>query len=373
MPSALLVPAHPALQLHTNMASPMPSPLVSPMSPLRKGIIGGLISALDTPPSPSSPAAQRASKTLPFGSGETVLKAPVVDYAMLRQHHATTICYVIAKVRWDQAHNGYTRDEKTGNILIRVIADMEAELKMVEAAQKGLDQFPDFAYAPFADPKPHGPQSAAQLQAAKDKERKRIEDRDKLLERDFPWLKQLFIGPKTRQQARDDRAVREKMEHNNFDDLEHLLPAENWAMAIGEGKREKRKSYWEIRMEREKKIIKRMQEEKEAHDDDEPRVRSTVKEDTLVGPVTRDEHIASLPAYGPLTRQEAMLPIQREQRHYILNLLKRPWPVYDDEMAQIMEQMGSLALEKLKRMEVVKETAKMATKDAAEMQGQEDH
>ena len=377
MPAALLVPAHPALHLKTSndMATPMPSPLVSPMSPQRKGIMGGLISALDTPPSPSSPTLstgstntkgkKQHSQQLPFGSAKITIKAPVVDYAMLRQHHATTLRYVIAKLRWEQANNGYTRGEKPWMIHNRVIADMEAELKMVEAAQKGLDQFADFAYAPFADPKPHGPQSQAQLQALQDKERKRVEERDKILEREFPWLKQLFIGPKTKQEARNDKAVRERIENNNFDDLEHLLPKENWEMAIGGGgEKKKRKSYWDIRMEREKKAIRRYAEEKEDEAEDAQEEAKSVrpakeKEAAApVGPVTKEEYVASLPHYGPQTRQEAMLPVQREQRHYILNLLKRPWPVYDEDMAGVMEEMGKLALDKLAKMDVLKERAR---------------
>jgi hypothetical protein len=332
------------------------------MSPQRKGVMGGLISALDTPPSPSSPTVgAKSKKTLPFGSDKITIKAPVVDYAMLRQHHATTLRYVIAKLRWEQANNGYTRGEKPWMIHNRVIADMEAELKMVEAAQKGLDQFFDFAYAPFADPKPHGPQSRAQLQAAADKERKRLEERDKILEREFPWLKQLFIGPKTKQQARNDKIVRERIENNNFDDLEPLLPKENWEMAIGGGgEKKKRKSYWDIRMEREKKVIRRYAEEKEDEVEDAPEEAKSkpVKDINPIGPITKEDHVATLPQYGPPTRQEAMLPIQREQRHYILNLLKRPWPVYDDEMAEVMEQMGKMALDKLAKAEMMREKSK---------------
>lgn len=261
--------------------------------------------------------------------------------------HASSLKYMIAKLRWEQVNNGYLRGEDAWLNHNKIIGKLEKELTEVEAAQKGLDRFPN-CYAVTAIPKPHGPPSKEQFEA--EKKAKEAEDKamDEKLDAQFPFIKQLFIGPRTKQQARNDKLMREMMKEGDFDDLSVLLPSENMRMLM-EGQQAKKqggaggqkKSYEQIRQEKEKAKL--------AAAADAPKKVSPAAAAPRIafGPKTYEEYLASLPKFGPVTLQEHLLPTQREQRHVILTWLRKPWPVFDSEAAELMEKLGRLALKKL--------------------------
>lgn len=299
-----------------------------------------LLTGLATPPlTPISPTVRKTSiKPTP----------PIVSYAQLRAYHVTAIKYTIARLRWDQMNNGYLRGEDAWINHNTVINKLEKELAGVEAAQKGLDQFPDMCWYPIAEPKTHGPLSKDQFEAEAKAEKEKNKLLDEKLEAQFPFIKQLFIGPRTKQQARNDRLLREGMKEGDFDDLSVLLPSENMRMLMarqankaGGGAAEKKKSYQEERMEREKAKIAATLEAEGV----KPPPKATPQ--PRIGPLTREEWMATLPRFGPPTRGEAYLPMQREQRHVILSWLRKPWPLYDEDAAELMERLGRMALKKL--------------------------
>jgi hypothetical protein len=261
---------------------------------------------------------------------------------MLRAHHATSIRYVISKLRWEQTNNHYLRNEDAWHNHNRTVQKLEAELHDVQAAQKGLDRFPN-CFAPTAFPKPHGPPSKAEFERAIREEREKQMTLDANLEERLPWLKQLFVGPMTREQAKKNRVLREDILEGDPDlDLEFLLPTENMEMfeeihgekaAHAKAGRDP-KAYEKDRQEAEKARIQAA-----------PPRRIPVR--PKFGPITKEEHFASLPKFGPPTKGEALLPGQRDQRHAIMTWMMKPWQMYDEQAAGLMDLMGKLAQRKL--------------------------
>lgn len=341
-------PSHPAMSL-----SYYPTPATTPTSPI-------------SPISPFSSIKRTFTMTSKTKSAKVPslpkLQAPIVNYALLRSHHASAMRYIIAKLRYEQSHNLYLPGESAWREHNAAIQRLEEELKLVVSAQKSLDMFPDFCHAPTAPlvTKAYGPQTREEVEKNKAEIEKKDNEMNKELEKNFPFIKQLFIGPMTKAQARNDRLLRKALKEGDLNELTELLPSANLRMAMeaagqGEKKVEKRRPYHEVRMEREKERIKVILEGEEARmaklpKDDEKKVK--------IGPITKEEHLASLPVYGPKTRAEALLPIQREQRHVILNYLRKPWPQYDDEAAQLMEKLGRLAVKKLNHEAELKEKEK---------------
>ena len=290
--------------------------------------------------------------TSPLTARPLAPTTPVHSYAQLRAHHATALKYMIAKLRWSQANSGYLRGEDAWANHNMMIAKLEKELNQVESAQKGLDRFPN-CYAVWATPEPHGPLSKEQVENKKAAEAKELKEANEKLDAHFPFIKQLFIGPRTKQQARHDKLLREMMLENDFDELELLLPSENLRM-LEEGQARKgsgggqKKSYEQQRQEKEEaKIAAQFDVPKKVVTPEQPRPQ--------YGPKTYEEYLASLPIYGPKTLEEYLLPTQREQRHVILTWLRKPWPTFDNEAAELMEKLGRLAL---KKMDVEIKTAK---------------
>jgi uncharacterized membrane protein YhiD involved in acid resistance len=71
------------------------------------------------------------------------------------------------------------------------------------------------------------------------------------------------------------------------------------------------------------------------------------REQQKEGPITYEDHIASLPKYGPKTKGEAMLPVQREQRGMILAWMRQPWGVWEEEAAGLIAKLGGIAYRRL--------------------------
>ena len=240
-----------------------------------------------------------------------------------------------------------------------MIHKLNRELSDVEAAQAGLDRFPN-CFAPTALPKAHGPPSKPQLDAEKKAERDRQLALDKEVEEHFSFVKQRFIGPMTRDQARKDKLLREQLVEGDPDiDFDFLLATENMNLLMErEMKMRKggaKKSYEQVRMDKEKAKIAAIL--------DAAPPKKAVAPRTRAGPLTQAEWIATLPKAGPETMAEALFPAQREQRHHILNWMKRPWPVWDKQAAPMMQRLGRLAVRK---MEVeTKKEKKAKEKEAA--------
>jgi hypothetical protein len=320
------------------------------------------LSFYPTPPaSPTSPADQlplkRSTSTMSYPTRSPTQTAgppppPKVDYALLRAHHTSAVRYVISKLRWEQANNAFLQGESAWREHNRIILRLEDELKSVQAAQKALDQFADFCHAPIAPlvAKPYGPPTEEQVVKAKADAERRERELDAEVEKNFPFVKQLFIGPMTKQQARNDRVLRKCLKEGDLADITELLPSANLRMALKaagqeEKKVEKPRPYHQVRMEREEKKIRVILEEEAARIAKLP--ARTEGKKARIGPMTQAEHVAALPVFGPKTRAEALLPIQREHRHVILSYLRRPWPQYDDDAAQLMEELGRLAVKRL--------------------------
>lgn len=303
-----------------------------------------------TPTSPSTFSPRVTPKPTTISAKRTAIQPPSPNYDLLRSHHASCIKYVIAKLRWEQANNLYLPGESAWREHNTAIQKLEVELKSVQAAQKSLNHFPQFCHAPTAplEQKPYGPQTKQQHYKAKaDAERKEVE-LDKEIEKQFPFIKQLFIGPMTKQQARNDKLLRKQLKAGDLMDITALLPSENLRMALeqaGEKKVEKRRPYHQVRMEREAEKVKAILAEEAAKKAKEPAEKK--EKEVPVGPMTKNEHLASLPVFGPKTREEILLPIQREQRHVVLNFLRKPWPQYDEEAAALLEKFGRLAAKRL--------------------------
>ncbi|KAK4684364.1 hypothetical protein P7C73_g5811, partial [Tremellales sp. Uapishka_1] len=268
---------------------------------------------------------------------------------MLRAHHAFALKTVIAKLRWEQTNNQYIRGEDAWHYYNRMINKCENELRDVEEAQKGLDRFPN-CFAPVAFPKPHGPPSKEQfeesLKAGKEKKKADNEQLDKR----FPFIKQLFIGPLTKLQARKDEVLREQLLEGDFDDVSQLLPSENMRMLMDGQQRKptaQRKPYMQLRFEKEQAKVAA---ELAANLADNAPPKKVVPRPKF-GPLTRSQYYASLPKFGPETRSDALLPLQRAQRHDIMNWLRCPWSTYDDDVEELFEQLAKLAVKKVAKIE----------------------
>ncbi|ORX33402.1 hypothetical protein BD324DRAFT_639994 [Kockovaella imperatae] len=291
------------------------------------------------------------SPNTPVKSKPVIPTAPIVSYAQLRKFHVTALNYQIAKLRWEQNNGGYLKGEDAWLGHNNVIAKLEKELKDVQEAQKGLDRFPN-CFAPTAFPKPHGPPSKEQLDEERKLKAEETKVMDAELDAQFPFIKQMFIGPRTKQQAKNDRMLRDLMKEGDFDDLSMLLPSKNMRMLM-EGQAKKaggappppsggpKKTYEQVRLEKEAEKVAAMRKESPSGGAaKKPRA-------PRIGPLTREEWIATLPRFGPITKAEAMLPAQREQRHAILTWLRKPWPVFDPDAADLMVDLGRLAVRKL--------------------------
>jgi len=304
---------------------------------------------------------------------------------MLRAFHATACKYVINKLRWEQTHNGYIPNADAWNNHTTMIHKLEDELKTIECAQAGLDKFPNCHY-PIAENIKHGPVTLDVVVAKEIKDATRDKMIDKELERVYPFFRQLHHGPRTRMQDKAHAELREILMSGGYypDDLEELLPTENLrrynagepfdikpspkpvAKAPSPAPApKKRLTYDEARCEKENvKIVAQLKEKGlEA-----PALKT--EERKKEGPITQEEYLASLPKYGPKTKGEVMLPIQREQRALILAWLRQPWGEYDEEAAGLIHKMGNMAFAKLeekgKKERAAKEGVKEVKKDEVE-------
>lgn len=362
-PALAFAPPTPALQ---HVADPPTHPILStnPSTPFTKH-------------DPQTDAPKTTAKTLaPTPALPAAPPGPKVNYALLRSHQVAAMKYVIGRLRWDQNNHGYTPGESAWREHNGMIQRMEDELKEVVAAQKALDQFPDFCFAPLApvSPKPYGPPTREQVEKAKADAKKEEEELDRELDKAYPFIRQLFIGPMTKQQAKNDRLLRKLLLDGQWQGLTRLLPSENRRLALGEEDRrhEKRRPYQEVRLEREKAKIKALQEEQAQHappttttKDEADKKEHTAK----IGPMTKEEYMTTLPVFGPKTRGETLLPIQREQRHVVLNFLRKPWQQYDEEAAVLLERLGRLAVKRLSEDVKAKEKGE---KQAVEVDGKKE-
>lgn len=259
-----------------------------------------------------------------------------------------------------------------------MIGKLEDELSGVESAQKILDKYPNLSH-PIAPHGPallksqtYGPLTSEQVNVEIEKERLKELALDKQLFEQFPFLKQAFVGPRTKAQAKAHGDMRKIIFDGEFymDDLEEMMPEENLKAAMeglsidpyrkkpapapapapaqGTGGRRMRKmTYDEIRLEKEQAKI--VAQHKAAGLEPPHSPKKPVVKPKPEGPMTKEEWMSTLPVFGPRTRGEAMLPVQREQRQIILTWLKQPWPVYDEEAAGLMHQLGTLAFGRLER------------------------
>ena len=268
-----------------------------------------------------------------------------------------------------------------------MINKLEDELKTIECAQAGLDKFPN-CYYPIAENIKHGPVTLDIVVAKEIKDATRDKMIDKELERVYPFFRQLHHGPRTKMQDKAHAELREILMSGGYypDDLEELLPTENLrrynagepfdikpspkpvAKAPSPAAApapKKRLTYDEARCEKEIAKIAAQLKEKGL---EAPALK--VEERKKEGPVTKEEHLASLPKYGPKTKGEVMLPIQREQRALILAWLRQPWGEFDEEAAGLIHKMGNMAFAKLeekgKKERAAKEGIKEVKKDGVE-------
>lgn len=263
-----------------------------------------------------------------------------------------------------------------------MINKLEDELKTVECAQQGLDKFPN-CYYPIADAIKHGPVTLETVVAKEMKESIRDKMIDKELERVYPFFRQLNIGPRTKAQEKAHAELREILMSGGYypDDLEELLPTENLRRyhagepfdikpspkaspkptpkatpapgpAPAPAPKPKRLTYDEARVEKENAKIAQQLKDKGIE-------ATPVKiEHKKIGPLTKEDFLASLPKFGPKTKGEAMLPIQREQRQIILAWLRQPWGEYDEEAAGLIHKMGTLAFARLEEKDKKEKAAK---------------
>ncbi|XAO26200.1 hypothetical protein I312_105034 [Cryptococcus bacillisporus CA1280] len=158
---------------------------------------------------------------------------PASSYAALRAHHTYPLRYVIAKLRWEQSNNLYLPGQDAVWNHDQMIIELEKGLHNVEEAKKSLNKFPN-CFAPVWFPKPHGPRTQEEDEEIKKLEAEKDKIIDKNLNQHFPFLKQLFIGPKTKQQACNDRLLREQLREGDFEDVSVLLPSANMKMLLAE-------------------------------------------------------------------------------------------------------------------------------------------
>ncbi|WWC60736.1 uncharacterized protein I303_103312 [Kwoniella dejecticola CBS 10117] len=345
------------------------------VSPPSKASHPALLVGLTTPPLtplPTSPATHGRHNTLP---ATPKLQPPEPSYAMLRAHHAYALKYMIAKLRWDQVNNLYIPGQDADWNHNEMLHKLEKELQDVKEAQKGLDKFPN-CFAPIAFPKPHGPvtkEKFEELEKIKaEKEKKINEEMEKHFE---PFLRRMFIGPLTKLQAKRDFLLREQLKDNDLEDVSMLIPTENkryilaqnekrmhahahaYAHRPGHGPAPPRdkKSYEQQRYEKEKIRValqlEKIAKEKAAKEKENPPKKR-------IGPMTKEEWVATLPQYGPRTYQEAMLPKQRAQRHDIITWLQRPWGRYNEKASKAMEVLAELAKEGLEEERMYREKLK---------------
>ena len=268
-----------------------------------------------------------------------------------------------------------------------MINKLDDELKTIECAQAGLDKFPN-CYYPIAENIKHGPVTLDVVVAKEIKDATRDKMIDRELERVYPFFRQLHHGPRTRMQDKAHAELREILMSGGYypDDLEELLPTENLrryhagepfdikpppkpvAKAPSPASApapKKRLTYDEARCEKENAKIAAQLKEKGL---EAPALK--VEERKKEGPITKEEYLASLPKYGPKTKGEVMLPVQREQRALILAWLRQPWGEFDEEAAELIHKMGNMAFAKLEekgnKEKAAKEGVKEVKKDEVE-------
>ena len=375
--TTLALPLHGKFGLQTGAATGkmLKSPLAK--SPITKSQVTTTVTVVPAPAHNATGAtATTTIKSLaPLANANTnapVNRAPLPCYSMLRAFHATTIRYVISKLRWDQTHSGYIPGCDPWDKINIVIGKLEEELCGVESAQKLLDKYPNLSHpiAPHGQAlvksQTYGPLTSQQFDAEIGKERLKELALDKQLFEQFPFLKQAFVGPRTKSQAKAHGDMRKIIFDGEFymDDLEEMMPEENLKAAM-EGlsidpyrkkpspspppppqpgaRRMRKMTYDEIRLEKEQVKIN-AQFKAAGLEPPQPPKKIIPKPE---GPMTKEEWMSTLPVYGPETKGEAMLPVQRQQRQIILTWLKHPWPVYDEEAAGLMHKMGTLAYGRL--------------------------
>lgn len=290
-----------------------------------------------------------------------------------------------------------------------MIGKLEDELLGVESAQKLLDKYPNLSHpiAPHAaalvKAQTYGPLTSEQVDEEIEKNRLKELGLDRQLFEQFPFLKQAFVGPKTKGQAKAHQEMREIIFDGEFymDDLEEMMPEENLKAAMeglsidpyrkkpgppplpppqpvpGSGpvpgaKRMRKMTYDEIRLEKETAKIAAQFKASGLEPPPQPPKKVIPK---MEGPMTREEWIATLPVLGAKTKGEAMLPVQREQRQIILTWLKQPWRVYDEEAAVLMHKLGTLAFGKLEekaREMKGKKDPRIPQKDKKEANGEKE-
>jgi len=281
-------------------------------------------------------------------------------------------------------NNGYIPGADAWVNHTTMINKLEDELKTIECAQAGLDKFPNCHY-PIAENVKHGPVTLDVVVAKEIKDSTRDKMIDKELERVYPFFRQLAHGPRTKMQDKAHAELRDILMSGGYypDDLEELLPTENLrryhagepfdrkppakpvakpspSPAPAAAPKPRKLTYDQARCEKENAKIAAQLKEKGI----EP-TPVKAEERKKIGPMTEEEYLASLPRYGPKTKGEVMLPIQREQRALILTWLRQPWGEYDDEAAALIHKMGNMAFVRLeekaqkdKAIKVVEEKGK---------------
>ncbi|WVQ99071.1 hypothetical protein IAU59_006203 [Kwoniella sp. CBS 9459] len=379
-PPALSKLSHPAL-LSTGLATPPLTPLPLPQSPTTRS----------QPPPAAHKRSQSAIKCGGPGSASGAagtagaaakMPPPVPSYALLRSNHAFALRYTIAKLRWEQVNGQYIPGQDADWGHDHVIAKLEKELRGVEEAQKGLDRFSSICFAPTAEPRPHGPRTKEEAEEAERAEVEQQRAADAKQNEQYPFLKQLFIGPMTKQQARNDKMLREQLKEGDWEDVSLLLPSENLrnflaqqqkrAAPAGAGAGGAKKTYEQVRYEKEKaKVSAYLQ----ANPTPALLAAATAaggganrKEGVArIGPLTKEEWHASLPVYGPPTKGEAMLPLQRAQRAQVIRMLQKPWGEYNERAAGAIETLAELAKERIEEEKKAKEELdKAKLKDSAD-------
>ncbi|WVN86348.1 uncharacterized protein L203_101511 [Cryptococcus depauperatus CBS 7841] len=303
-------------------------------------------------PTPTLPA--QKSSTRPAVVYQSTAN-PVPSYAALRAHHAYAVRHIIAKLRWEHDNNFYIADQDAQWNIRQLITHLETELCGVEEARKGLDKFPN-AFSPLSVPAAHGPRTAQEEQKIRKLEAENIKFIDEKLDEIFPIIKQLFIGPMTKQQARNDRLLRDRLRNGHSEGISVLLPSANKRLFEGQKKKSgPNKNYEQKRMDKERAKIAAYLEKNpqvEAKDDAPRRVSNATAQmfngvRKFIGPLTEEQYLASLPMHGPLTKNQTLHEMQRRQRQLILGWLHKPWNKYDEEAAGLIEKMAAVALGRL--------------------------
>lgn len=167
--------------------------------------------------------------------------------------------------------------------------------------------------------------------------------------------KQLFIGPKTKQQARNDRLLREQLREGDFEDLSVLLPSANMKMLLAEQQKKAgvpKKNYEQQRMEKERAKIaayfeSHSQIPRKIIMSDPASVPMASVFSKFFGPLTKEQRVASRVKTSLQIKDQTLYEAQRRQRQIILGWLHKPWDKYDKEAAVLMETIAKLAKERL--------------------------